>query len=62
MNYVSTRGKDNKGVSSAYAIKTGLASDGGLYMPEEIPQLSYEEMTELLSADYPTRADRKSVV
>ena len=56
MNYVSTRGKDNKGVSSAYAIKTGLASDGGLYMPEEIPQLSYEEMTELLSADYPTRA------
>ena len=56
MNYVSTRGKDNKGVSSAYAIKTGLASDGGLYMPEEIPQISYEEITELLSADYPTRA------
>ena len=56
MNYVSTRGKDNKGVSSAYAIKTGLAADGGLYMPEEIPQISYEEINELLCADYPTRA------
>ncbi len=55
MNYVSTRGKDNAGVSSAYAIKTGLAGDGGLYMPEDIPQISYEEITELLSADYPTR-------
>lgn len=56
MNYVSTRGKDNSGVSSAYAIKTGLAADGGLYMPEDIPKISYEEITELLSADYPTRA------
>ena len=56
MNYVSTRGGDSRGVSSAYAIKSGLAADGGLYMPEEIPQLSYEEITELISADYPERA------
>ena len=56
MNYVSTRGKDSDGVSSAYAIKTGLASDGGLFMPEEIPQISYEEITELLGLTYPERA------
>lgn len=58
MRYISTRGNDNEGVSSAYAIKTGLASDGGLYMPEQIPALSYEEITELAKADYPTRAAR----
>ena len=56
MNYVSTRGKYKEQVSSAYAIKTGLAKDGGLYMPEDIPQISYEEITELLCLDYPARA------
>ena len=56
MNYVSTRGIEKEKVSSAYAIKTGLAGDGGLYMPEEIPQLSYEEITSLLGATYPERA------
>ena len=36
MNYVSTRG--NGGVTTAAgAIKQGLASDGGLFMPEKLP-------------------------
>ena len=56
MNYVSTRGIDNKGVSSAYAIKTGLASDGGLYMPEEIPALTFSEIEELAALPYTVRA------
>ncbi len=56
MNYISTRGKDNKGVSSAYAIKTGLASDGGLYMPEAIPTLTMEEIIKLSALPYPKRA------
>jgi len=39
MNYQSTR--DSKiSFSSAEAIKTGIAPDGGLFVPSEIPSLS----------------------
>lgn len=58
MKYISTRGEDNKGVSSAYAIKTGLAADGGLYMPETIPSLSFDEIKEMTALSYPERAVR----
>ena len=56
MKYISTRGAEAQGVSSAYAIKTGLASDKGLYMPTEIPALSLDEVKELIGASYPERA------
>lgn len=56
MKYISTRGIDSKGVTSAYAIKTGLASDGGLYMPEEIPSLTYDEIEKLAKMPYAERA------
>lgn len=56
MKYVSTRGSVKEGVSSAYAIKTGLASDGGLFMPETIPQLSENELSELMGKSYHERA------
>ncbi len=56
MKYISTRGIDNKGVTSAYAIKAGLAEDGGLYMPEVIPTLSYDEIKELAALPYTKRA------
>ncbi len=55
MNYVSTRGKSVP-CSPAEAIKNGLAEDGGLYLPEEIPLLSSDELKELCEEDYPTRA------
>ena len=58
MNYVSTRGIDSLGVSSAYAIKTGLAADGGLYMPEEIPAITISEIEELVALPYTERAAR----
>ena len=58
MKYISTRGTDASGVSSAYAIKTGLASDKGLYMPESIPALSLSEVEELIPLSYPERAAR----
>jgi len=38
MRYVSTRGND-KGVTAKEAIIRGLAQDGGLYVPEAIPNL-----------------------
>ncbi len=56
MNYVSTRGLIKEKVSSAYAIKTGLAADGGLYMPESIPSLKEEDLSSLIKKTYPERA------
>ena len=56
MNFRSTRSTDESFVSSAYAIKTGLAPDGGLYMPTEIPSVSMEEIGALAKMDYPHRA------
>ncbi len=56
MNYTSTRGGTNEKVTSAYAIKTGLASDGGLFMPQEIPSISENELSELMGKTYPERA------
>ena len=56
MKYVSTRDKNAVGVESAYAIKSGLAKDGGLYMPERIPRISYEEIIDLIKMSYSERA------
>lgn len=56
MRYISTRGGDNEGVSAAYAIKTGLAKDGGLYMPECIPTIDEDEIVALAELDYVERA------
>ncbi len=55
INYISTRG-NTKPVSSAQAIKQGLADDGGLFMPEAIPSLSKEDFDFLKKASYPERA------
>ena len=56
MNYISTRGAHTEGVSSAYAIKTGLAKDGGLFMPETIPSVTTEFISQLAELSYPERA------
>ncbi len=56
MRYISTRGADTEGVSSAMAIKSGLASDSGLYMPEQIPKLTESELLTLKDKSYPERA------
>lgn len=55
MDYVSTRDKTHK-VSSAYAIATGIAPDGGLYCPTEFPTLSKADWDALIEADYKGRA------
>ncbi len=54
MKFISTR--DIKGetfVSPAYAIKQGLAPDGGLYVPEYIPEVNEQFVTSLLTKTYP---------
>lgn len=55
INYISTRGNTTP-VSAAQAIKQGLADDGGLFMPEVIPQLTSEDMDFIKKASYPERA------
>ncbi len=56
MNYKSTRSLKSESVSAAVAIKNGLAPDGGLYMPEVIPTLTYEDLAALADLSYPERA------
>ena len=46
MNYISTRGGRDK-TTAAGAIKQGLAHDGGLFMPESIPELDSQDFAEL---------------
>ena len=58
MKYISTRGAHGDGVSSAYAIKTGLAADGGLFMPRDIPNVDLDFIKELSALSYPERAAR----
>ena len=43
MNYISTRGFEGKFTSSE-AISRGIAPDGGLFVPESIPQLTKEDL------------------
>ncbi len=55
MLYVSTRGRADI-VSSAYAISRGLAADGGLFAPQQLPSLRLEDIGALASLPYGERA------
>ncbi len=55
MKYCSTRGKV-QGLSFSAAVMMGLADDGGLLLPEEIPQLSTSELQQLSNLPYPELA------
>lgn len=51
MNYQSTRGGVSD-VSAAYAIKNGIASDGGLFVPMNGVKLSIDEISKLAALSY----------
>ena len=55
MRYISTRGQAAP-VSSAEAIKLGLAGDGGLFLPDELPELDEAAIDSLCAAPYAERA------
>jgi threonine synthase len=55
MNYISTRGLSEP-ISSAAAIKQGIAADGGLLVPDQIPQISMDEIVSMSRQDYQQRA------
>lgn len=57
MKFISTRDiKGDTRVSSAFAIKQGLAPDGGLYVPEYIPAIDQSFVSSLLEMSYPEMA------
>ena len=51
MRYYSTRNR-NAAVSFAAAAIAGIAPDGGLYVPEEIPQYSFAVKSSLATMAY----------
>ncbi len=55
MKYCSTRGKV-KGLCFTDAVMMGLADDGGLLLPENIPVLSREELKSIGNLPYPDLA------
>ena len=57
MDYFSTRGEAEH-VSSATAILKGLASDGGLFVPDSFPHLTIGEIEALVPLSYEERAVR----
>ena len=55
MLFVSTRGQADI-VSSAHAITRGLAADGGLFVPQHIPQVRLGDISAMLNKPYTERA------
>jgi len=53
--YISTRGENNN-LGAADAIKTGIAADGGLFVPIFVPVITTEWLATLTSLDYGKRA------
>jgi threonine synthase len=53
--YESTRGGNEK-ITSAEAIKRGIAPDGGLYVPCKFHKLNLKEIKHLVDMTYPERA------
>lgn len=56
MKYQSTRDTSEKKYTSAQVIKQGIAPDGGLFVPDEIPTLSCQDILSLCPLSYPERA------
>ena len=51
MQYVSTRGQAPD-LTFGDVLLTGLARDGGLYVPETIPTLDTDELREMATMSY----------
>ncbi|NVK15454.1 MAG: pyridoxal-phosphate dependent enzyme, partial [Rhodobacteraceae bacterium] len=57
MKYISTRGQAPE-LTFEDAMLTGLARDGGLYVPSEIPQMSHGDIAALAGLSYEETAFR----
>ncbi len=57
MKYISTRGRA-PALDFEQVLLTGLAEDGGLYLPETLPRFSADEIAAMAELDYPQLAQR----
>jgi threonine synthase len=57
VKYISTRGQA-PALNFEEVLLTGLASDGGLYVPRELPTFSREEIAAMASMDYAQLAQK----
>ena len=57
MKYISTRGL-KQSLTSAEAIIAGIANDGGLFVPTEIPQIDADFIDSLINLSYQDRAKK----
>ena len=55
MFYTSTRDKSIK-VTSSQAISHGISAEGGLFVPEEIPHITMDDIVRLADCDFIERA------
>ncbi len=55
MNYKSTR-DSSVSVTSAQAIAQGISKDGGLFVPDEMPKITLNDIKALAGVDYRERA------
>ena len=55
MKYISTRNKTAL-VSSAQAIAQGISQEGGLFVPQELPRFSLDEIGQMAKMSYQDRA------
>jgi threonine synthase len=55
LHYISTRGTAPR-LAFDDVVLTGLASDGGLYVPESLPQYAAEDLRAMADMDYATLA------
>lgn len=56
MKFQSTRDLNKTKYDSAFVIKQGLAGDGGLFVPESIPQITNGDIENYCSLPYPSLA------
>ena len=57
MRYISTRGQA-PALNFEEVLLTGLATDGGLYVPESLPVFSAQEIEAMAALDYPQLAHK----
>ena len=56
MKFQSTRDKNQTKFSASYIIKQGLADDGGLFVPDSLPELTEGDIRAMCKDPYPVRA------
>ena len=56
MKYFSTRDQQKNSFDSAFVIKKGLATDGGLFVPDSLPTVTRQEIENMCGMTYAQRA------